>query len=89
MTLRLFCEEFCRIKFLNMFKIFATTLRHLATHARILRITGDCFETAWRPTRDVCRQLSQKQSQSSEIGALEDRATTIVVYNLNCPMDTC
>ena len=58
-TLRLFCEEFCRIKFLNMFKIFATTLRHLATHARILRITGDCFETALRATRDVCRQLSQ------------------------------
>ena len=55
MTLRLFC----RIKFLNMFKIFATILRHLATHARILRITGDCFETALRPTRDVCRQLSQ------------------------------
>ena len=59
MTLRLFCEEFCRIKFLNMFKIFATTLRHLATHARKLRITGDCFETALRATRDVCRQLSQ------------------------------
>ena len=58
-TLRLFCEEFCRIKFLNMFKIFATTLRHLATHARILRITGDCFETALRAIRDACRQLSQ------------------------------
>ena len=59
MILRLFCEEFCRIKFLNMFKIFATTLRHLATHARKLRITGDCFETVLRATRDVCRQLSQ------------------------------
>ena len=59
MTLRPFCEEFCRIKFFNMLKIFATTLRHLATHARKLRITGDCFETALRPTRDVCRQLSQ------------------------------
>ena len=53
---RWFCEEFCRIKFLNMFKIFATTLRHLATHARKLRITGDCFETALRATRDVCRK---------------------------------
>ena len=42
-----------------MFKIFATTLRHLATHARKLRITGDCFETTLRATRDVCRQLSQ------------------------------
>ena len=59
MTLRPFCEEFCRIKFLNMFKILATTLRHLATRARELRITGDCFETALRPTSDVCRQLSQ------------------------------
>ena len=59
MTLRPFCKEFCRIKFLNMFKIFATTLRHLATHARKLRIIGDCFETALRPTRDACRQLSQ------------------------------
>ena len=59
MTLRPICEEFYRIKFLNVFKIFATTLRHLATHARKLRITGDCFETALRPTRDVCRQLSQ------------------------------
>ena len=59
MTLRPFCKEFCRMKFLNMFKIFATTLRHLATHARKLRITGDGFETALRPTRDVCCQLSQ------------------------------
>ena len=59
MTLRSNCEEFCRIKFLNMFKIFATTLRHLATLARKLRITGDCFETALRPSHDVCRQLSQ------------------------------
>ena len=58
-TLRPFCVEFCRINFLNMFKIFATTLRHLATHARKLRITGDCLETTLRPTRDVCRQLSQ------------------------------
>ena len=56
MTLLPFCEEFCRINFLNMFKIFATTLRLLATHVRKLQITGDCFETALRPTRDVCRQ---------------------------------
>ena len=69
MILRLFCEEFCRIKFLNMFNIFATTLRHLATHARKLRITGDCFETALRATRDVCRQLSQN-SRSPVRGAL-------------------
>ena len=53
------CEEFCFIKFLNMFKMFATTLRHLATHARKLKMTDDCFKTALRPTRDVCRQLSQ------------------------------
>ena len=59
MTLRSFCQELCRIKFLNMFKIFGTTLPHLATHARKLQITGDCFKTALRPTRDVCRQLSQ------------------------------
>ena len=59
MTLRPFCEEFFRIKFLNMLKIFVTTLRHLATYARKLRITDDCFRTALRPTRDVCRQLSQ------------------------------
>ena len=65
MTLRPFCEEFCRIKFLNMFKIFATTLRLLATHARKLRITGDCFETALRLSPAVA-----KQPQSSEIGAL-------------------
>ena len=45
---------------------FVTTLRHLATHARKLRITGDCIETALRHTRDVCRQLSQ----NSEIVAL-------------------
>ena len=63
MTLRPFCEEFCRIKFLNMFKIFAITLHHLATHARKLRINGDCFETALRPTHDVCLQLS-KNSRS-------------------------
>ena len=49
----------CRINFLNIFKIFATTLRHLATHARKLRITGDCFKTALRPTCDACCQLSQ------------------------------
>ena len=59
MLLRPFCKEFCRIKFLNMFKVIATALPHLATHASKLRITGDCFETALRPTRDVCRQLSQ------------------------------
>ena len=59
MTLRLFCEEFCCIKFLNMFKIIRTTLCHLATRARKLRITGDCFKTVLRPIRDVCRQLSQ------------------------------
>ena len=40
-------------------KILATTLRHLVTHVRKLRITGNCLETALRPTRDVCRQLSQ------------------------------
>ena len=43
----------------KILNIFATTLRHLATHARKLQITGDCFETALRPTRDVCRQLPQ------------------------------
>ena len=60
-TLRPFCEEFCRIQFLNMFKIFVTTLRRLATHARKLRITGDCFETTCTLllSRDACRQLSQ------------------------------
>ena len=51
MTLLLFCEEFCRIKFLNMFKIFATTLRHMRGNYESL--------AALRPTRDVCRQLSQ------------------------------
>ena len=59
LTLRLFCQEFCCIKCFNMFKIFATTLRHLATHARKLRISADCFKTALRPTRDACSQLSQ------------------------------
>ena len=59
MTLQLFCEEFYRINFLNMFKIFATTLRHLATYARKLQITGDRFKTVLRPTPDVCRQLSR------------------------------
>ena len=71
MTLRPFCEEFCRIKFFNMFKILATTLRHLATHARKLRITGDCFETALRATRDVCRQLSQNSRSSVRQGLVE------------------
>ena len=39
----------------KIFEHFATTLRHLATHSRKLRITGDCFETALRPTRNACR----------------------------------
>ena len=72
MTLRLFCEEFRRIEFLNMFKIFATNLRHLATHAREIRITGDCFETALRLSPAVAQQ-----SQSSEIGALRVVPCTI------------
>ena len=46
-------------KILEHVQNFATTLHHLATHARELGITGDCFETALRSTRDVCRQLSQ------------------------------
>ena len=66
MTLRLFCEEFCRIKLLNMFKIFATSLRQLATHARKLRITGNCFTT----DSGCLSPAVAKQSQSSEIGAL-------------------
>ena len=75
MTLRPYCEEFCRIKFLNIFKIFATTLRHLATHARKIRITGDCFETALRPTRDACRQLSQNSRSPVRYGL-----TRVIVY---------
>ena len=67
-TLRPFCEEFCRIEFLNMFKIFATALRHLATHAKTLRITGDCFETPLRDTSDVCRQLSQNSRSPVRLG---------------------
>ena len=69
MTLRLFCEEFCLIKFLNMFKIFEITLPHLATHARKLRIIGDCFKTVLH-SRCLSPAVA-KQSQSSEIGALK------------------
>ena len=69
MTLRRFCEEFCSIKFLNMFKIFETTLRHLATHARKLQISGDCFETAFATHSRCLSPAVAKQLQSSEIGA--------------------
>ena len=84
MTLRLFCKEFCRIKFLNMFKIFATTLRHLATHARILRITGDCFKTVLRLTRDVCRRLSQNSRspvrEGLELAKIYTNQTSVTLY---------
>ena len=77
MILRPICEEFCRIKFLNMFKIFATTLCQLATHARKLQITGDCFETALRPTRDVCRQLSQNSRSPVRLGLKKELSSQI------------
>ena len=67
MTLRPICEEFCRIKFLNMFKIFATTLRHLASRGN--------YESLATVSRLLCDPLAMsvaKQSQSSEIGALEN-----------------
>ena len=61
-----------------MFKIFATTLRHLATHARKLQITGDCFETGLRPTRDVCRQLSQNSRSPVRLGLYEFEAHIVL-----------
>ena len=51
MILQLFCEEFCRIKFLNMFNIFATTLRHLA-HMR-----GN-YESLATVSRLLCEPLA-------------------------------
>ena len=73
MTLQVFNEEFCCIKFLNMFKFFATTLRHLAT----LGDTCEQITNHWRLFRDGFATRSRflspavaKQSQSSEIGAL-------------------
>ena len=65
MTLRLFGEEFFRIKFLNMFKILANRLRLFATQARNLRITV----TVSRPLWDSLANVSRKQSHPSEIGA--------------------
>ena len=46
-------------KILEHVQNFRDYFAPLATHTMTLRITGDCFETALRPTRDVCRQLSQ------------------------------
>ena len=61
MTLRPFCEEFCCIKFLNMFKIWrllCATWRHMRGNYELLATVS----------RLLCDQLSRKQSKSSEIG---------------------
>ena len=71
MTLRLFCEEFCHIKFLNMFKYFRDYFAPLGDTCEEIRnhwgLFQDCFAT-----RSRCLSPAvAKQSQSSEIGALE------------------
>ena len=71
--LRLFCEEFCRIKKFNMLNFFANVLRLFATVCDTCEEIAnhcDCFETALRLTRECKSQAVAKQSHPSEIGVL-------------------
>ena len=86
-TLRLFCEEFCRIKFLNMFKIFATSLRHLAT----LGNTCEQITNHWRLFRDceVCDPLAMFVASCRKTVAVQwDRGFRLILI-LNYLIKLC
>ena len=78
MTLRLFGEEFCRIKFLNMFKIFANRLRLFATQARKLRITATVSRPLWDSLANVSRKLSQTVASQWDRGLIQ---SNLVISN--------
>ena len=56
MTLRLFCEEFCRIKILDMFKIFANRSRPVRDSCEDIANLCERFTTVLRLVREMNRK---------------------------------